>query len=105
MASRLQSQTLHPVSHGPGRRDDLRLGCRVRGRYVVHLERGYLRQIADDLLSLLAILSSREGLIRLLHFGREELSRGHGLLEAHHLVRLVADKPSSYAIVALLDGT
>ena len=60
MASRLQRQTLHPATHGTGWRDDLGLGCRVRGRYVIHLKRGYLRQIANDLLRLLAILRSRE---------------------------------------------
>ena len=35
---------------------------------------------------------------------REERSRGHGLLNALHLVRLVADQARSDRIVALLDG-
>ena len=45
-----------------------------------------------------------EGLVLILNFRGEERSRGHGLLNALHLVRLVADQARSDRIVALLDG-
>ena len=45
-----------------------------------------------------------ERLVLILNFRGEERSRGHGLLNALHLVRLVADQARSDRIVALLDG-
>jgi len=53
---------------------------------------------------LLTILNASEALVGRLDLRREERGGGHGLLDAHHLVGLVADQARRDTIVALLDG-
>lgn len=106
VATCIDCQALDPSSDVGCCRCDHRCVSCIGWRYVGHLERWNLGQVADYLLVLLAIFDSRgcKSLVLILTLGWEERGR-HGLLNAFHFVWLVANQSSCNRVVTLLDST